>query len=612
MHRPRARHGGPLAAPRARHRAAGADRLPAAARVAVLLAIAALAAAIPAPASAQEADIGSWGIASGHPLATEAGVEVLAAGGNAFDAAVAVSAALAVVEPHGSGLGGGGFWLLHVAAEGRDVMVDGRERAPLAASATLYQDDDGELIEGASTTGPLAAGIPGEPAALVHIAERYGRLPLGEALAPAIRLAREGFAVGEDYRRMVGWRRDALQDQGAAGEAFLVDGEVPPAGHRLRQPDLARTLRALAREGRAGFYDGAVARRLVEGVRAAGGIWQRSDLERYRVVERPPIRGRYRDVRMVSAAPPSSGGVVLVEAFNVLSGFDLASMDAATRAHVVIEAMRRAYHDRARYLGDPDHVAVPVERLTDPRYAAGLRATLRLDRATPSAQFTGVEDRRGGGRDTTHFSVVDAAGNRVAATLSINWPFGSGYMPPGTGVVLNNEMDDFAAAPGVPNAYGLVQGAANAIAPGKRMLSSMSPTFLNSGDRVAVLGTPGGSRIISMVLLAALEFADGGDAGALVAVPRYHHQYLPDEVQHEPGALPEAVARGLRERGHRLRSVERRYGDMQVVIVDRDGGIDAASDPRGAGAAATGRVLEGPDGSRIFRRDRPRPGRERP
>jgi len=556
---------------------------------------------IVAPILAARADDRPWGIATGHPLATEAGVEILEAGGNAFDAAVAVSAALAVVEPHGSGLGGGGFWLLHQADSGRDVMIDGRERAPLAATRTMYLDDEGELLERASIDGPLAAGIPGEPAALVHIAERYGRLPLARSLRPAMRLAREGFEIDEHYHRLAGFRREVIARSPAAARTFLDDGEVPPAGWTLRQPELASTLEALARHGRAGFYDGPVAERLVEGVRAAGGIWSRRDLRQYRIVEREPVRGQYRGMVIVSAAPPSSGGVALVESLNILNGFGRLPEAPAGRAHLVIEAMRRAYHDRARHLGDPDFVDVPIERLTDHRYAEGRRASIRRDRATPSGVFPPVK-AAAGGTDTTHFSIIGPAGNRVAATLSINWPFGSGFMPPGTGVVLNDEMDDFAASPGEPNAYGLVQGDANAIEPGKRMLSSMSPTFLRHGDRIAVLGTPGGGRIISMVLLAALEFRDGADAGAIAGSARYHHQYLPDVVQHEPGSFNEDTQRRLRERGHELQERERTYGDMQVVLEDTQSGmIGAAADPRGIGRVATACGLEGTKGSRILK-----------
>ncbi len=521
-------------------------------------------------------------VASPHPLATRAGLAMLQAGGNAFDAAVAVSAALAVVEPYASGLGGGGFFLLHRARDGLQVMLDAREKAPGAARSDMYLDERGEVIPRASIDGPLAAGIPGLPAALAHLARRYGRLPLPVSLTPAIMLAREGFEVTPRYRKLAAWRRDALR-RWPASARFLADGEVPPLGHVIRQPELARTLRLLARQGREGFYGGEVARRLVEGVRAAGGIWSLQDLAGYRVVERKPVTGDYRGVRVVSAAPPSSGGVVLLEALNILEGFDLDTLDPLVRKHLVIEALRRAYRDRARWLGDPDFTGPPVQRLISDDYAAALRDGIRLDRATPSADLppAPVEPE---GEHTTHFSILDAAGNRVAATLSINLPFGSAFTVPGTGVLLNDEMDDFSIRPMTPNAYGLVGDTANAVAPGKRPLSSMTPTFLEQGERVALLGTPGGSRIISMVLLAVLDFAAGHGPASWVALPRYHHQYLPDEVQYEQGGLTPAEVTGLARLGHRLRELGRRYGNMQALLW-AGGRLEAASDPRGEGRA---------------------------
>ena len=521
-------------------------------------------------------------IASAHLLATDAGFEILAAGGNAFDAAVAVSAALAVVEPYGSGLGGGGFWLLHRAQDGRELMLDGRERAPLAAHPDMFLDEQGRFVPELSLNGPLAAGIPGEPAALAHLAENFGRLPLASSLQPAIRLARNGFEVDAHYRRLAEWRRPVLNRSPAAAAKLLAEGEVPALGVSIRQPDLADTLERLAAEGRDGFYAGTTAELLVAGVRAAGGIWTREDLASYRVVEREPVVGRYRGWRLTGAAPPSSGGVLLVQMLNMLSGFDLARLDGAGRAHLLAEVMRRAYRDRALYLGDPDAVEVPVERLTHPFYAAGLVRNLDPDRATPS--LPAVE--RETGTDTTHFSILDREGNRVAATLSINYPFGSGFIPPGTGVLLNNEMDDFSAQPGVPNAYGLIGGSANAIAPGKRMLSSMSPTFAESEHGLAVLGTPGGSRIITMVLLGLLALDAGDEPELWLAEPRYHHQYLPDEIQHEPDAFSASERGTLEAKGHRLREIEAGFGNMQVVYWDRlEGRVKAASDPRGVGKA---------------------------
>lgn len=533
-------------------------------------------------------------VAAAHPAATDAGLAIMAAGGNAFDAAVAISAVLAVVEPYSSGVGGGGFWLLHRAADGRDLMIDGRERAPLAAHRDLYLDASGELIPNASLDGALAAGIPGEPAALAHIAERYGRLPLAQTLGPAIRLAREGFAVDRVYREMAAWRLDVLRASPAAAEQFLAQGEVPALGKLIRQPDLAGVLEALAAEGRSGFYEGAVAQALVQGVHDAGGIWSLEDLADYRVVERDPVVGHYQGWTIVSAAPPSSGGVALVQMLAMLEALDARLGPAASdadRVHRLVEVMRRAYRDRALYLGDPDQVDIPLERLTHPYYAAGLARDVDPEQATPSRPLPLDPE----GADTTHFSVLDAEGNRVAATLSINYPFGSGFVPPGTGVLLNDEMDDFSSQPGTPNAYGLVGGEANAIAPGKRMLSSMSPTFATSEDRVLILGTPGGSRIITMVLQGILAAIADGEPADWVATPRFHHQYLPDEVLFEPDAFDERLQAALRARGHRLSPAPRGYGNMQVVAWDRAASaVQAASDPRGIGKAEV-RALEGPE-----------------
>ena len=525
----------------------------------------------------------SAAIASAHPLATAAGMEVLEAGGNAFDAAVAVSAALAVVEPYSSGLGGGGFWLLHRAADGFETMVDGRERAPLAATRDMYLDASGAVAPGLSINGPLAAGIPGEPAALAHIAQKYGRLSLQRTLAPAIRLARNGFEVDPYYHRLAGFRLAALQADAETARLFLQDNAVPSTGYRVVQAELATTLEALAEHGQDGFYTGRVAEQLVDGVRRAGGIWTLDDLAQYAVVERKPVSGTYQGLRVVSAAPPSSGGVVLVTMLNILAGYPLQNLDTATRTHVIIEAMRRAYRDRAEYLGDPDFGDLPVERLTATGYAARLRDSIKPDRATPSAALPDVNPP-GEGRDTTHFSILDREGNRVAATLSINYPFGACFTPPGTGVLLNDEMDDFSAKPGVPNVYGLVGAEANSIAPGKRPLSSMSPTFVESRDAVAILGTPGGSRIITMVLLATLDLAAGGLPESWVSVPRFHHQYLPDVVQYEPGAFSAVLVESLEARGHTLKPLDSDYGNMQAVYLDRKTGrVSAASDPRGIG-----------------------------
>jgi len=524
-------------------------------------------------------------VASAHPLATAAGIKILAAGGNAFDAAVAVAATLAVVEPYGSGLGGGGFWLLHSAEDGVDVMLDGRERAPLAATRNLYLDEKGEVVANLSVNGPLAAGIPGVPAALDLLAKKYGRLSLAESLAPAIEAAKKGFVIDKVFRQLAGFRLAALQDSSAASAVFLRDNQVPEEGARLIQNDLAWTLEQMAERGAAGFYQGEVAGRLLKSVTESGGIWQQQDLDQYSVVEREPIRVEYHGMSVISAAPPSSGGVALATIFNVLQEFDVDMRDPVVRNHLIVEAMRRAYRDRAEFLGDPDFVPVPVARLIHPLYAAGLRASIRENKATPSEMLPGVAPATSGG-NTTHYSILDREGNRVSATLSVNYPFGSGFVAAGTGVLLNDEMDDFSAKLGVPNLYGLVGGEANAIAPGKRMLSSMSPTFLEYKDRVAILGTPGGSRIITMVLLSSLAFHQGANAAEMVKLPRFHHQFLPDQIQYEANAFGREEAFGLQWMGHELQKLERSYGNMQVVVWDKQKQkVEAASDPRGIGAA---------------------------
>lgn len=524
-------------------------------------------------------------IASAHPLATRAGFEILAKGGNVFDAAVAVSAALAVVEPSGSGLGGGGYWLLHRARDGFETMLDGREKAPFAARKDMFPDRPGN----SSLDGALAAAIPGMPAALAHLSERYGRLPLAESLAPAIRYAENGFAVGRKFHKLLGTRQQVIRRFPSSFRIFLSQDKLPEPFSILRQPDLAHTLNQIAKFGRDGFYRGDIGAKLVDSVRAAGGIWTEEDLDSYRIVERRPVKGEYRGIKITSAAPSSSGGIVLIETLNVLSGYDLKQADETTRKHLIVEAMRRAYHDRALYLGDPDYAYIPVERLLDKDYAAGLRSTIRPDKALPSAMLAGETEPEPEAANTTHFSIIDREGNRVAATLSINFPFGSGFVAEGTGVLLNDEMDDFASSAGSGNVYGLVGGAANAIQPGKRMLSSMTPTFLENERGVAVLGTPGGSRIISMVLLAALDYAEDHDPSSWVRAPRFHHQYLPDAIQYEPGALSESEIATLAEKGHQLAGLTERYGDMQAVLWSKKTRqLSAGSDPRGEGLALVG------------------------
>jgi gamma-glutamyltranspeptidase / glutathione hydrolase len=529
-------------------------------------------------------------IASAHTLATQAGYEVLQKGGNAFDAAVAVSAALAVVEPFASGLGGGGFWLLHRAHDGFETMVDGRETAPLKSTRDMYLDPSGKPVPQASLDGAKAAAIPGTPAALAHLAKRYGKLPLKTTLVPAIRYAREGFTVGERYLGVAGGKLTMLRMPSAGAAAFLDNGDLPAVGYLLKQPDLARTLEAIAALGADGFYHGEVAKELVAANNAGGGIWQLKDLANYRVIERKPVKFHFLEkVSITSAAPPSSGGLTLAQALHILEYVPVFSGETKTRTHYIIEAMRRAYHDRARYLGDPDFVQIPSEKLMGKRYAARRATSINPNKATLSAALDSPAGEPHEGNSTTHFSIIDEAGNRVAATMSINTAFGSGFVAGKTGVLLNNEMDDFVAAPGLPNAYGLVGGEANAIAPGKRPLSSMSPTFVEDERGVLILGTPGGSRIISMVLLAIFDYVgqSAPDVHRIVNLPRLHHQYLPDRVEIEPDGFNYDLIEGLEAMGHSVQAARRTWGNMQVVYYNkRTGETAAANDQRGLSGGA--------------------------
>lgn len=529
-------------------------------------------------------------VASAHHLATEAGIEILRQGGNAFDAAVAVSGVLSVVEPISSGLGGGGMWLLHDAKSGRDVFVDGRETAPAAATPDKFLDAKGNLDPQRSQNGPWSAGIPGLPAMLVHVADKYGRLPLKQSLAPAIRIAREGFPV---YARMANGyavKRQVMDRYPGTRAVFSPGGKPIREGDVFRQPDLAATLERLAAQGFDGFYRGTTAKRLVAGVNAAGGQWTLEELAGYRIKEREPIHFRYHDWNITTAPPPSSGGIALAQMLQILAPYDLKAMPEAERVHMVVESMRRAFRDRTFYLGDPDFVKIPQRLLLSPDYAAGLRAGIDPDKATPSnllsGQPTPLEDE-----ETTHFSIIDADGNRVAATQTVNLLFGSGLVPPGTGVLLNDEMDDFALKPGTPNAFGVMGYEANAPKPGKRMLSSMTPTFMESRDKVVALGTPGGSRIITMVLLGILGYDAGLEAQQVAALPRYHHQWLPDVIDAEPKAISAEAAQALQAMGHTIelppdraeggRGSSHVWGNLQTVEWDRRANVlRGGSDPR--------------------------------
>ncbi len=520
-------------------------------------------------------------IASAHPLATQAGFDILNQGGNAFDAAIAVSAVLAVVEPTGSGLGGGGLWLLHRASDGFETMIDGRETAPNAAHRDLFLDSKGQLKPRASLDGALGAAIPGVPAALDHINQNYGRLSLSQNLVPAIHYAEQGFKVGKHFQKLAKFRLKALQASPEASATLLSNQQVPPLGHIIKQANLALSLQRLAQQGRAGFYQGITAERLVAGVQQAGGIWTLQDLKNYQVKERQPITGTYQGYKITSAALPSSGGIVLISMLNQLEQFPLDTVGTVQQRHLIVEAMRRSYFDRSRYLGDADFVNIDIQQLISKAYGQQLAASINNDHATDHSLNTIMPTK---GQDTTHFSIIDQHGNRVAATLSINYPFGSGFMPEGTGILLNDEMDDFSAQQGQANAYGLVGNKANEIAANKRPLSSMTPTFIENKDRLMIIGTPGGSRIISMVLLGILDFINGSNAQAIVRAPRFHHQYLPNQIQVESTGFTDDELAELKQRGHHIKQLHRQYGNMQIVIINKKTQqITAASDPRGEG-----------------------------
>jgi gamma-glutamyltranspeptidase/glutathione hydrolase len=530
---------------------------------------------------------GQAAIASAHPLATQAGFEILQTGGNAFDAAIAVSAALAVVEPAGSGLGGGGFWLLHRETDQQQIMLDSRETAPSQAHRDMYLDNNGEVVRDLSLNGPLAAAIPGTPAALDYLTQNYGNLPLSITLAPAIRYAREGFAVTPRYQRYMGFRKQALN---AEAKAIFLDGEeIPALGSMIIQQDLANTLEAIALKGREAFYQGEIAKQMVKSVQAAGGIWTEQDLSDYQLKIRQPVKTQIAGYTITTAALPSAGGQLITLMLNQLNTLDYWQADQQQKRHWLIESMRRAYRERTVHLGDSDFIDVP-DYLLDPAYAAQIAEDIDPDSASKSDELADAFSNKG--QDTTHFSIIDQDGNRVSATLSINYPFGSGFVAGNTGVLLNDEMDDFSALSGSPNAYDLVSESANAIEPGKRPLSSMTPSFVENDQRLLVIGTPGGSRIITMVMQGILHFMEGKDAEAIVAAPRLHHQYLPDRVQMETPGLSEMEQQDLTDRGHQLDVLNRQFGNMQVIVANKKTGkLSAASDPRGEGMAKTEQII---------------------
>lgn len=545
---------------------------------------------------AQAAQLKQAGIASAHPLATQAGIETLEKGGNAFDAAITVASVLAVVEPFGSGLGGGGFFLLHDAqAKGgpKNIFIDARETAPIKSHKHMYLSAEGRVLSKLSKQGPMAAGIPGEPAALAYLAQHYGALPLSETLAPAIELAKEGFVVDRAYLDAVKSRRKDLSKYPGSAH-FMVDGKVPNKGFKLVQPKLAEVLEQLAANGHNGFYKSDVSQAMVASVQQAGGIWTKEDFDNYAVKVRQPLEGEYHGWKIVTAPPPSAGGLSLLTSLNILKEYETDPLSESDKVHLVVESLRRSFCDRAKYVSDPDFNHVPVSTILSQSHINLITKKLSLLKATPSSTLKcGVPASEG--PQTTHFSIMDTKGNRVGATLSINQQFGSAYTEPTTGIVLNNEMDDFSVDVGASNLYGLVGHASNMIAPGKRPVSSMSPTFIESSKGVAILGTPGGSRIPSMVLLAILEAEKEPSPLAWVGKPRYHHQYLPDVISFEPEALSPSVQKALQLRGHRLEPTLEPYGNMQVVFWDnQESRMSAVSDPRKYGAGKVVKIKQIP------------------
>ena len=521
-------------------------------------------------------------VVSDAPLATQVGVEILRLGGNAVDAAVAVGFALAVVYPEAGNLGGGGYMVVRM-ADGRIAALDYREVAPLAASRNMFLDEHGEATD-KSVVGPLASGVPGAVAGLVAGHARFGSLPLADVIRPAIRLAANGFAVDSALARSLN-NASPLIARFGGGNAFLPDGAAPSPGTSLRQPALARTLERIAASGADGFYRGETARIIAEEMRQLGGIITAEDLARYQPVWREPVRATYRGHTILSMPPSSSGGVTIAETLNILEGFDsLPAFGSTQRAHLLASAYQRAFVDRNEKLADPAFVSVPVAELTSKAYAARLRATIDTARATPTRSLI---PPRAEGTETTHYSVVDAAGNAVATTTTINALYGSGVYIVGAGFFMNDEMDDFATRPGHPNMFGLVQGEANAVQPGKRMLSAMSPTIVvtPNDSLLLVLGARGGPRIITGTSQVIINVIDHRMTLAdAMSAPRLHHQALPDTLRHEQNGLTSAVIDSLTQKSWGVGPT----GGVGLVnaIMRVPGGYHGVADPRSSGRAA--------------------------
>ncbi|MBE0486483.1 gamma-glutamyltransferase [Marinobacter sp.] len=535
---------------------------------------------------------GSQGmVATSHTLASDVALQVLKNGGNAIDAAVTAGFALAVTQPRSGNIGGGGF-LLYAPGDGNaPEAIDYRETAPAAATETMFQDKDGNVVSQLSRFSHQAAGVPGTVAGLALALERHGTLTLSEALAPAIRLARDGFVVPHRFTEGLEQARDRLQRWPVTKATFYQnDGSAPQPGDVFKQPELAATLQRIADDGPEGFYQGETARLIVDEMQRHDGLITLSDLKNYRPAVRQPVQGSYRGFDVFSMSPPSSGGTHIIQILNILEGFPIAEMghNSAATIHHMAEAMKLAYADRAEYLGDTDFVDVPLRGLTGKDYAAELRKGITPDKTRPASEIKPGQPAAWESPETTHFSVVDRWGNAVSNTYTINFSYGSGITVAGAGFLLNNEMDDFSAKPGEPNAYGLMGGEANKIEPGKRMLSSMSPTVVRKdGKNVLVTGSPGGSRIITTTLQVLMNVIDHNmNIQTAVAAPRMHHQWLPDEIRIEQGISPDTI-RLLEAKGHKV-NTSAAMGAIQSIMIGDDGTLYGGADPRRSTSSAMG------------------------
>ncbi|HEU4660309.1 MAG TPA: gamma-glutamyltransferase [Pseudolabrys sp.] len=521
--------------------------------------------------------------------AARIGADILKRGGNAVDAAVAVGFAMAVTYPRAGNLGGGGFMVIHLAKSNQDIAIDYRETAPAAATKNMFLNDHGNPDPNKSRFSTLGIGVPGTVAGLALAERQYGSgvFSLADLIAPAIKLARDGIPVEDDTADSLPAVRKRLARWPSSAKIFLKNGHVLAPGDKLVQSDLASTLQAIADKGPRAFYDGPIAEKIAAAVQAAGGIMTADDLKNFHAVLRVPVRGTYRGYEIVSMPPPSSGGVHLIEMLNILEGYDLAKLGRNEQSfHYLIEAMKHAYADRAAFMGDPESVRMPLKGLLSKKYAASLRAEIG-EKATPAADIRAGNPQGFEGPNTTHFSVIDRDGNAVSNTYTLNFSYGLGLVAEGTGVLLNNELDDFTAKPGASNAYGLVGFDANLPGPGKRPLSSMTPTIvLKDGKPFLITGSPGGSRIITAVLQVITNVIDFHmNIADAVGAPRLHHQWRPDEVMIEPGFAPEAID-GLKARGHKITLVEPGTSANSIEVTPE--GFVGAADTRTRGALAVG------------------------